>query len=145
MCQCSALHRLARSEPRDEHVVRTAVVWTGMTDVHPKDPVVDLLGPLGSGPLWGLASSDLNATLLAWPAGHSLVEHTTELDVLVIVLGGDGVVTIDRRAHTISAGSALLIEKGRARAIRAGAHGIRYLTVHTRRGPLQLEGAPTEP
>ena len=116
-----------------------------MTDVHPRDPIVDLLGPLGSGPLWGLASSDLNATLLAWPAGHSLVEHTTELDVLMIVLGGDGVVTIDRRAHAISAGSALLIEKGRARAIRAGAAGIRYLTVHRRRGPLQIEGAPTEP
>src|SRR5688500_17903202 len=116
-----------------------------MTDVHPRDPIVDLLGPLGSGPLWGLASSDLNATLLAWPAGHSLVEHTTELDVLLIVLGGDGVVTTERRAHTISAGSAMLIEKGRARAIRAGAAGIRYLTVHRRRGPLQIAGAPTEP
>ena len=82
---------LARSDPRDEHVVRSAVVSSAMTDGHPKDPVVDLLGPLGWGPRWGLASSDLNATLLAWPAGHSVVEHTTELDVLVIVLGGDGV------------------------------------------------------
>ena len=114
-----------------------------MTDVHPEDPVADLLSPQGNGPLWGLASSDLNATLLAWPAGHSVVEHTADRDVLVIVLGGDGVVTIDRRAHTIGAGSALLIEKGRARTIRAGTGGIRYLTVHRRRGPLQLEGVPT--
>ena len=72
-----------------------------------------------------MASSDLNATLLAWPAGHSIDEHTAELDVLVMVLGGDGVVTIDQRAHTVSAGSALLIEKGRARTIRAGPDGIR--------------------
>lgn len=115
-----------------------------MIDAQPQDAVVDLLGPSGSGPLWGLASSDLNATLLAWPAGNSVAEHTAELDVLVIVLGGDGVVTIDQRAHAIGAGSALLVEKGRARAIRAGADGIRYLTVHRRRGPLQLQGVATE-
>ena len=116
-----------------------------MADARPQNPVVDLLRPLGTGPLWGLASGDLNATLLAWPAGQSVAEHTAELDVLVIVLGGDGVVTIDQRAHTVSAGSALLIEKGRTRAICAGADGIRYLTVHRRRAPLQLEGVLTEP
>jgi quercetin dioxygenase-like cupin family protein len=85
------------------------------------------------------------APRVPWPAGHSVVEHATELDVLVIVLGGDGVVSIDQRAHAICAGSALLIERGRTRAIRAGADGIRYLAVHRRRGPLQLEGVPTEP
>ena len=40
------------------------------------DAAVDLLGPAGTGPLWGMASNDLNATLLAWPAGHELAEHT---------------------------------------------------------------------
>jgi hypothetical protein len=38
--------------------------------------VVDLLGRAGEGPLWGLASAELNATLLAWPPGHELVEDT---------------------------------------------------------------------
>jgi hypothetical protein len=56
----------------------------------------DLLGPQGTGPLWGMASSDLNATLLAWPAGHELEEHANpERDVLLVVLEGGGRVRID--------------------------------------------------
>jgi hypothetical protein len=34
---------------------------------------------------------------------------------------------------------AVLVEKGRARAIEAGAEGLRYLAVHVRRAPLQLD------
>jgi hypothetical protein len=56
-----------------------------MADEREPDAVVDLLGGTGVGPLWGMASSDLNATLLAWPPGYELVEYTnSELDVLVI-------------------------------------------------------------
>jgi hypothetical protein len=40
------------------------------------DAVVDLLGRDGTGPLWAMASSDLNATLLVWPAGRELAEDT---------------------------------------------------------------------
>ena len=102
---------------------------------------VDLLHEQGAGPLWGMASTDLNATLLGWPAGHQVAEHTNaDLDVLVVVLDGDGVAVVDGREHTLSGGQALLIEKGAARAIRAGAAGIRYLSIHRRRPPLQIEG-----
>jgi hypothetical protein len=49
--------------------------------------VVDLLSRRGMGPLWGMASADLNATLLAWPPGHEVAAHTnSELDVLLIML-----------------------------------------------------------
>jgi hypothetical protein len=34
---------------------------------------------------------------------------------------------------------AVLVEKGRARAIEAAAEGLRYLSVHVRRAPLQLD------
>lgn len=62
-----------------------------MADEREPAAVVDLLGGIGTGPLWGMASSDLNATLLAWPPGHELVEDTkSELDVLLIVLEGGG-------------------------------------------------------
>jgi quercetin dioxygenase-like cupin family protein len=72
-----------------------------------------------------------------------LVEHTTsELDVLLIVLEGSGVATVDEREHVLVVGSALLVEKGSSRAIRAGADGLRYLSVHRRRGPLQVAGTP---
>ena len=87
-----------------------------------------------------MASSDLNATLLAWPAGHELAEHTNdERDVLLIVLDGNAVVTVDGRDHALAAGSAFLIEKGRSRSLRAGDDGVRYLSVHLRRTGLFLE------
>ena len=51
------------------------------------DAVVDLLSPSGTGPLWGLASSDLNATLLAWPPGHELVADTNRVAARNDLLG----------------------------------------------------------
>ncbi len=51
--------------------------------------MVDLLSGTGTGALWAMAGSDLNATLLAWPPGHEVAEHAnTEVDVLLVVLGG---------------------------------------------------------
>jgi quercetin dioxygenase-like cupin family protein len=105
--------------------------------------VTDLFEQQGTGPLWGIASNDLNATLLVWPAGHEVAEHTnTHLDVLLIVLEGGGVALIDEQTHALSPGHALLIPKGSSRAVRAGAAGVRYVSVHSRRGPLQIEGLP---
>jgi quercetin dioxygenase-like cupin family protein len=103
--------------------------------------VVDLLGRAGTGALWGMASAELNATLLAWPPGQGLVEQAaTDLDVLVIVLEGGGTATVDGEEHELVRGSALLVERGRTRTITAGADGLRYLSVHRRRGPLQVAG-----
>jgi quercetin dioxygenase-like cupin family protein len=106
--------------------------------------VVELLGASGIGPLWGMASDELNATLLAWPPGHELAEHTnTEVEVLMVVLEGTGVAVVDEERHALAPGSLLLLEKGRSRAIVAGPDGLSYLSVHRRRGPLQLEAPPT--
>ena len=111
-----------------------------MTDERSADGVVDLLRLDGSGPVWGMASSDLNATLLVWPAGHELVRHTNaERDVLLIVLEGGAVVIVDGNEHALAAGSALLIEKGKSRSLRAGEDGVRYLSVHIRRSGLHIE------
>jgi mannose-6-phosphate isomerase-like protein (cupin superfamily) len=102
---------------------------------------VDLAGPRGTGPVWGLASADLNVTLLAWPAGELLPEHVNlELDVLLVVVDGDGTAVVDGRRHPLAAGHALLVEKGTSRSIEAGSAGIRYVSIHRRRGPLQIEG-----
>ena len=101
---------------------------------------VDLAQLDGEGPLWGLASDDLNATLLAWSPGHAIPEHVNEeRDVLLVVLGGGGTAHVDGTPHAVGAGQALLIEKGAARSIVAGPDGIRYLSIHRRRGPLQVE------
>jgi len=102
--------------------------------------VIDLLGRSGTGPLWGMASTDLNATLLAWPPGHEVAEHVNaELDVLLVVLEGRGSAVIDGIAHDLAAGSAILIACGARRGIRAGDGGLRYLSIHRRRGPLQIQ------
>jgi uncharacterized cupin superfamily protein len=104
---------------------------------------VDLLGRSGTGPLWGLASTDLNATLLAWPPGGGVDEHiNAELDVLVVVLGGHGSAIIEGAAHALAPGSAILIPRATRRAITAGDTGLRYLSVHRRRGPLQIQATP---
>lgn len=104
-----------------------------------RTPVVDLLAPLGRGPLWGTESEDLNATLLAWDAGTGTPEHVnSERDVVVLVLAGSASVTIDGEPHAVHAGDALIVEKGRSRQITAGAEGVRYVSVHRRRAPLQI-------
>lgn len=103
---------------------------------------IDLLAGSGTGPLWGMASTDLNATLLAWPPGHGVPEHVNgELDVLVIVLEGNGSVVIDGEPHGLASGYAILIPRGTRRRITAGDPGLRYLSVHRRRGPLQIQMA----
>ena len=109
----------------------------------PGETPVDLLALAGRGPLWGIASSDLNATLLAWPAGHEVAEHVNgELDVLVVVLEGAGSVLVDGEPHDLAAGSAILIPRAARRRITAGDGGVRYLSVHRRRGPLQIQPLP---
>lgn len=107
--------------------------------------MVDVLTGTGTGPLWGMASRDLNATLLAWPPGHELAEDTnTEVDVLLIVLGGGGVVVVDQRKHTLAPGHVVLLEKGSSRRIRAGGDGLRYLSVHKRCRPLRVAPRPEQ-
>ena len=72
---------------------------------------VDLAGsPSGTGPLWGMQSDELNATLLEWPPGGGVAEHVNdELEVIMLVLAGSARVSLD---------------------------GVRYVSVHRRRGPL---------
>jgi quercetin dioxygenase-like cupin family protein len=104
-----------------------------------KSPVIDLFAPAGSGPLWGAETEDLNATLLSWPAGHGPPEHVnSERDVILIVLEGEATVTLNGESHTIRAGDTIVVEKGRSRSIAAGPEGVRYLSIHRRRGPLQI-------
>jgi uncharacterized cupin superfamily protein len=111
-----------------------------MTSHDPTGETTDLFAPQGVGPVWGLASHDLNATLLIWPADHQVAEHVNEhLDVLVVVLEGSGVAVVDGGTHRLTPGAALLIGRGASRTIQAGPDGIRYLSVHRRRGPLQIE------
>lgn len=100
---------------------------------------LDLGRERGRGPLWGAASSDLNATLLAWEAGDGPPEHVNdERDVLVVVLDGSAEVTVDGDVRLLERGETVIVDKGRSRRIEAGPDGVRYLSVHRRRPPLQI-------
>ena len=94
---------------------------------------------MSRGPVWGAETEDLNATLLAWPAGDGPPEHVNDArDVLYVVVAGSGTLTVDGDARALVAGDALIVEKGCTRALVAGDGGIRYVTAHIRREGLQI-------
>jgi quercetin dioxygenase-like cupin family protein len=96
--------------------------------------------PFAGGPVWGQASEDLNATLLVWDAGEGPAEHVNdERDVLVFVVDGSATITIDGEVRDLRPGDAVIVAKGRRRKIAAGYGGVRYLSVHLRRPPLQIQ------
>jgi quercetin dioxygenase-like cupin family protein len=104
---------------------------------------VELLSPKGTGVLWATQTEDLNATLLGWPPGGGPAEHINrERDVLIVVLAGSATVTVAGEPQHVEAGQAIAIEKESVRRITAGPDGARYLSVHLRRGPLQISPAP---
>jgi hypothetical protein len=87
------------------------------------------------GPVWGDESSELNATILEWPAGDGPGETASQLDVVYVVLAGSIAVNGDE----LRAGEARIVAKGERRTVVAGPEGARYLTAHRRRGPLQIQ------
>jgi quercetin dioxygenase-like cupin family protein len=106
--------------------------------------VIDLLAGAGRGPIWGDATGDLNLTLLAWPAGQGTPEHVNdERDVVIVVVDGRGLVTLDGDSRDVQAGHAVVCRRGTRRQLTAGPDGIRYLSVHLRRGGLDIAPPPT--
>jgi mannose-6-phosphate isomerase-like protein (cupin superfamily) len=105
--------------------------------------VADLAGILsasGDGVHWTLAaSSDLNVNLVRLEGGHEIAEHTTtDVDVLLVVLAGRGLVHVGPTTVALAPDRVAHIPKGATRSIRAGAAGLTYLTVHRRRGGLAV-------
>lgn len=104
--------------------------------------VVALAGSaLPPGPVWTHEGADLNANLLLFAAGDGVAAHVNaEVDVLLVGVAGDGVVEVDGRPHTLSAGRILVVPKGACRATRAVADRFAYLTCHRRRPGLWPSG-----
>lgn len=94
----------------------------------------------GDGVHWTLdGSTDLNANLVHLEPGHAVGEHVNDaVDVLVVVLDGDGEVAVDHRVHPIHTHVVVHVPRGARRTIRAADAGLTYLTVHRRRGGLAI-------
>lgn len=114
----------------------------------PSEPTVvhldqlDLTGP--SGAIWSLPhGGDLDANLVKLAAGAEMPAHANpEVDVLVLVMSGDGALTVDGDTHQLSTGACALVPKGSTRSLAAGPHGLAYLTVHRSRTGLGVTAKP---
>ena len=115
-----------------EHVPATAAVADTPLDME------------GRGTLWSIASDDLNANVLAWPAGGGVPEHTNdERDVLLVIVAGGGTLVVDGGQIALRAPQLLLIPRGASRGVEAGPEGLRYVSAHLRReGLVKLRPAP---
>jgi quercetin dioxygenase-like cupin family protein len=91
------------------------------------------------GPEWGTASEELNATVLAWDAGEGPAESVNaERDVALVVIEGSLELVADGEQRLLVAGEATIVPKGVTRKLTAGPEGVRYASVHRKRGGLQI-------
>ncbi len=97
------------------------------------------------GAIWTLEqSAELNANLVRFSAGGGVDEHINEeVDVLFVGVTGSGVVEVDGHGHPLRAGTVAFVPKGARRSTRSESGDFAYLTVHRRRGPLQIGILPT--
>ena len=95
---------------------------------------------IGNGVHWTLPEpADLNVNLVRLDPGESIAAHVNlELDVLFVVLEGNGWLEIDDREHGLSQHTLANVRAGSTRTVRAADDGLTYVTVHRRRGGLSL-------
>jgi len=111
--------------------------------------IVDLYEELATGEragvVWTLEQGDdINVNLVRFPAGRGVSEHVNEeVDVLVVGVSRSGLVEVDGHEHHVRAGTVAFVPKGARRSTSSESGDFSYLTVHRRRGPLQIGGLPT--
>jgi quercetin dioxygenase-like cupin family protein len=94
-----------------------------------------------AGVLWKLTESgrQLDANLIRLPAGERIGAHAEpDLDVLVLVVTGDGVMDTPEGPLSLAEGALLWLPHGSTRGITAGPDGLAYMTVHRRRPGMQI-------
>ncbi|MFD5234027.1 hypothetical protein ACFWJ5_36970 [Streptomyces qaidamensis] len=101
--------------------------------------------PGSAGALWRLAEPgrQLDANLIRVPSRGSIDTHAeTDLDVLLLVVGGDGTFGAADGPHPVEPGSLVRLPHGSVRNVTAGESGLTYVTVHRRRPGMQIQGRP---
>ncbi|WP_165989807.1 cupin domain-containing protein [Streptomyces sp. YIM 98790] len=101
-----------------------------------------------SGALWRLTGAErqLDANVVRLPPGGSVADHAEpELDVLVAVLAGRGVLRHGGAERDLLPGAVHLVPRGTVRGVRAGPEGLVWLTVHRRRPGLSVRGLRRAP
>jgi quercetin dioxygenase-like cupin family protein len=92
------------------------------------------------GVIWALeGSGDLNANLVRFDARGGVGEHLNdEVDVLFVGVVGSGSVRVDGEEYGLDAGKLVFVPRGARRSTLTSSYGFAYLTLHRRRGPLNI-------
>ena len=94
-----------------------------------------------SGAVWSLPrGGDLDANVVVLQPGHAVDEHVNdEVDVLIVVVAGEGRVVVDGTSRDVAAGVVAHVPRGAARAMDAtGVEPFVYVTVHRARSGLGI-------
>ncbi len=93
-----------------------------------------------TGVVWTLeGSSDLNANLVHFGLEGGVGEHVNdEVDVIFVGVSGSGFVGVDGEEHPVSNGTMIFVPKSARRSTQSASEDFASLTVHRRRGPLQV-------
>jgi quercetin dioxygenase-like cupin family protein len=98
--------------------------------------------PESRGALWKLAEPgrQLDANLVHLPPGQHVGTHAEpDLDVLLLVVAGDGILGTTGHALQLAKGTILWLPHGSSRSVAAGDDGMSYLTVHRRRPGMRIK------
>ncbi|CAM5630146.1 hypothetical protein [Streptomyces viridochromogenes] len=121
--------------PEEEPLARLLCDVTALTDA-----------PASAGVLWKLTEPgrQLDANVVHLPPGRRVDTHVEpDLDVLLLVVTGDGTVAgPDGDAH-LTTGALLWLPRGSRRALAAGEQGLSYVTVHRRRPGMTIRSRAT--
>ncbi|MGW4567416.1 cupin domain-containing protein [Streptomyces sp. NPDC004561] len=100
--------------------------------------------PVPSGVLWKLAESgrQLDANVVRLAPGGRITTHTErQLDVMLVVVAGDGVLGAGEAdaPRPLAEGALVWLPHGSTRSIAAGESGLTYVTVHRRRPGMRID------
>ena len=83
--------------------------------------------------------NQLQANLVSLEPDAVVDEHTERaLDVLLVVVAGDGALYADGDEQRVSAPAVVVLPAGTTRAIVAGPAGLSYVTAHRRRSGMTI-------
>ncbi|WP_394813657.1 cupin domain-containing protein [Streptomyces hazeniae] len=98
-----------------------------------------------AGVRWKLAEPgrQLDANVVGLPPGAVVDTHTEpELDVLVLVVAGEGELSSGDTTEPLAAGALCWLPRASSRRLAAGPQGLSYVTVHARRPGMRIGRGP---
>lgn len=89
------------------------------------------------GPLASITTSQLNVNLLRLAPGDVIAEHINdEVDVLLVIVAGEGKLAVDGAVWPLHAGQLVVVPRGATRSLRCADEPLVYVSCHQRRGAL---------